>query len=134
MSLDKERIIPILAVIVIIIGIGSTVYVNAIQSKSGEEITIGDEVFEFEYLFLNCQQRDFTEINSSGIALDDIIIKSGVSSPDNHDYTIIGTDAYQKTVTWEDMKNGLLSEDKQVIFPDLPLAFHVRDVIKIMIL
>ena len=83
---------------------------------------------------MDCKQREFADINFSGIALDDIIIKSGVSSPENHEYTIIGADAYQKTVTWEDMKNGMLTEDNQVVFSDLPQAFNVRDVVEIKII
>ena len=133
MLLGKEKLIPLLAIIVLLIGTGSTIYVHATQQELGETITIGDEVFTFEQLFQICQQKEFKEIDYSGIALDNIILKAGVTSPENHEYTIIGADGYQKTVTWENLKNGILTEEKRAVFSDLPKAFRVRDVVEIKI-
>ena len=57
--------------------------------------------------------------------------KVGIPEPENHEYTIIASDGYQKTVKWENMKNGLLTKEGQSIFSDLPKAFRVKDIVKI---
>ncbi|MEE9441020.1 MAG: hypothetical protein V3V27_03710, partial [Candidatus Thermoplasmatota archaeon] len=67
----------------------------------------------------------------SGIALDDLMLKTGVSNPEKHEYTIIASDGYQKTVKWENMKNGILTEEGQSIFSDLAKAFRIKDIVKI---
>ena len=46
-------------------------------------------------------------------------------------YTLRGSDGYEKTVTWKNMKNGLLTRDSESAFSDLPKAFRVKDVITI---
>ena len=134
MSLGKDKLIPLLAIVVLLIGTGSSLYVQATQREVGETITIGDEVFIFEQLFQMCQQKELEEIGYSGVALDDVILKAGVSSPESHEYTIIGAVEYQKTVTWENMRNGVLTEEKKVVFSDLPKAFRVRDVVEIEVI
>lgn len=133
MKLGKDKLIPLVAFIVILIGTVSTVYVHATQQEIGETIKIGDEIFTYEHLFQMCEYKELKEIGFSGIALDDMILKAGVSSPETHEYTIIGADAYQKTVSWENLKNGVLTEEKRAAFSDLPKAFRVRDVIEIKV-
>jgi hypothetical protein len=133
MKLVKEHLIPLSAVFVILVGVGSSVYVHATQQEIGETINIGDEAFTFEQLFQMCEYKILEDIDISGIALDDIILKAGVSSPELHEYTIIGADVYQKTVSWENLKNGVLTEERSVAFSDLPKAFRVRDVIEIKV-
>lgn len=133
MSLSKDKLIPLFAIVVLLIGIGSSLYVHATQQEVGETITIGEKVFTFEQLFQMCQQRELKEINYSGIALDDMILKAGITLSDSHEYTIIGADGYQKTVTWENLKNGVLTEEKRAVFSDLPKAFRVRDVVEIKV-
>lgn len=131
MSLGKNKLIPLFAIVVLLLGTSSSLYVHATQREDRETITIGDEVFTFEQLFQICQQKELEELGYSGVALDDMILKAGVPSPENHEYTIIGADGYQKTVTWDNLRNGVLTEEKRVVFSDLPKAFRVRDVVKI---
>ena len=133
MSLGKDKLMPLLAILVLLIGIISSLYVHVTQQELGGTIKIGNEVFTFEQLLQMCEQKELDEIGYSGIALDDILLKAGVSSPENHEYTIAGADGYQKTVTWENLRNGLLTEEKTVIFSDLPKIFRVRDVVEIEI-
>jgi len=76
-------------------------------------------------------KRTTKDGNFSGIALDDLMVKTGVVHPEQHTYTIVGADGYQKTVTWENMKNGLLTSEGQTIFSDLPKAFRIKDVVSI---
>ena len=59
------------------------------------------------------------------------MMKTGVSNPEQHMYTLKGSDGYEKTVIWENMKNGLLTKDRESIFSDLPKAFRVKDVVTI---
>lgn len=130
--MGKEKLIPISALIVIIIGSLSSAYVYATTSNS-EYITIDEADYTIDQLFFIGEQKN-VESNEevfTGVALDDLIIKIGISNPEKHEYTIIAADGYQKTVQWENMKNGLLTEEGQSIFSDLPKAFWVKDIIKI---
>lgn len=132
--MGKEKLIPILALIVLLIGSGSTVYVYATQpviKVDLDNITIYNKEYTIEELFSTVEPRVFDSMNFSGIALDDLIIKAGVECPSCNSYTITGEDGYQKTVTWENMRNGLLTADKMTVFSDLPKAFRVRDVVEI---
>ena len=77
--------------------------------------------------------RDSSITNESytGVPLYSIIQFVGVNEPEKHYYTIIGADGYRKTVSWNDMKSGVLTENNRVAFENLPKAFMVRDVVKI---
>ena len=130
--MGQEKLITILAVAVLFIGSLSSVYVYATQINSGY-IDINSQEYTIDQLFFMGKQETI-ESNSelfSGIALDDLILKTGVSNPEDHEYTIISSDGYQKTVKWENMKNGILTEEGQSIFSDLAKAFRIKDIVKI---
>ena len=130
--MGKEKLIPIFAFIVILIGSLSSIYVYATQINS-EYIDINSQEYTIDQLFFMGKQKTI-ESNSelfSGISLDDLMLKTGVSNPENHEYTIIASDGYQKTVKWENMKNGILTEEGQSIFSDLAKAFRIKDIVKI---
>jgi len=130
--MGKEKLIPILAVAVLFIGSVSSIYVYAMQNDS-EYIDVNGTEYTIDQLFFMGKQKT-VESNSelfSGIALDDLMLKTGVSNPETHEYTIIASDGYQKTVQWENMKNGILTEDRKSIFSDLPKAFRIKDIVKI---
>jgi hypothetical protein len=57
------------------------------------------------------------------------MLKTGIGNPEQHTYTLKGADGYEKTVTWENLKNGLLTKDRESIFSDLPKAFRVKDIV-----
>ena len=63
-----------------------------------------------------------------------IINLSGVEQPEKHEYTIIGADGHPQTVEWEDMKKGVLTKERRVIFENLPKKFWVKDVVKIEVI
>jgi hypothetical protein len=137
MTVSKEKLIPICAILVLVIGSIATVYVYAYSidnTTNKYDIKINDIEFTIEYLFLNVQPRIFNSINVIGIALDDLIINLDIDYPKYYSYKIIGQDGYSQTVTWENMQNGLLTYEKRVFFLDLPKAFNVRDVVKIEVL
>lgn len=137
MSLSKERIIPIIAICVLLIGSFSSIYVYALNSnfESNEDvIVINNEEYLLEYLFSNIIIRNLYSINASGIALDNIITSINVNCPSCNSYKIIGKDGYSQIVTWENMQNGVLTNEKKVVFSDLPKAFNVKDVVEIEVI
>ena len=136
--MGKEKLIPIGALIVLLIGASSTIYVYATQEENIVEtnddveiLTIWNKQYTIEDIFSIAEPRTFSDLNFSGIALDDLIIKIGIDCPECYTYTIIADDGYQKTVNWENMQNGLLTEDKMSVFSDLPKAFRVKNIVEI---
>jgi hypothetical protein len=126
--MGKEKLIPIIAVAVLFIGSLSSIYVYATQINS-EYIDINGQEYTVDQLFFIGEERTIETF--SGIALDTLMMKIGIPEPEKHEYTIIASDGYQKTVKWENMKNGLLTEEGQSIFSDLAKAFRIKDIVKI---
>jgi len=132
--MGKEKIIPVLALIILIIGASSTFYVYATEENTvvnADTIVINNVPCNIEQIFTMAEPRVFDSLNYSGVALDDLVVKLGVECPECHTYTITGEGDYQKTVKWENMQNGLLTKEKMVVFTDLPKAFRVRGIIEI---
>ena len=130
--MGKEKLIPVLALLILIIGSVSSVYVYATTTTS-PQITINNTSYTIDQLFLLGKQKTL-QINDetfTGVALNDLIINIGIPQPKNHQYTIIGADGYQKTVTWENLQNGVLTKERISIFSDLPKAFRVKDITSI---
>ena len=126
--MGKEKLIPILAVAVLFIGSLSSIYVYATQINS-EYIDINGQEYTVDQLFFIGEEKTIETF--SGIALDTLMMKIGIPEPEKHEYTIIASDGYQKTVKWENMKNGILTEEGQSIFSDLAKAFRIKDIVKI---
>ena len=118
--------------IVLLIGIFSTIYVNAYQIEK-DTIKINGQDFTFDQLLSNGVEQtiETDEGEKTGIALNDIIIYSGVDCTQCHEYTIKAKDGYQQTVNWDILKTGILTDYKRVFFPDTAHSFWVRDVIEI---
>lgn len=131
--MGKERFVPIFAMSILLIGIFSAVYVYATQVDT-DVITIDGKAYTIDQIFSITEPRTFESLNFSGVALDDLIMKTYAGCSACHKYTITGEDGYQKTVTWDNMKNGLLTKDGRVVFSDLPKAFGVRNVLKIEVI
>ena len=130
--MGKETIAPFFALAILIVGSTSALYVHATQNTS-ETITIFTQSYTIEQVFLMSEPRTLADLDVTGVSLDDLVVKAGVPTPETHGYTIIGADGYQKTVKWENMKNGVLTRERQVCFSDLPKAFRVRDVVSIKV-
>ena len=128
--MGKDRLIPIFALLLLIIGSVSSIYVYATQTTTNT-LQVNGQSYTMNQLFSLAQLRTLNESQYTGIALDDLMVKTGVTQPEQHQYTLKGSDGYEKTVTWENMKNGLLTKDSESIFSDLPKAFHVKEVIAI---
>ena len=133
--MGKEKLLPIAALIIILIGAGSSAYVYA-STIGSEYININGQDYTIDQLFFIGDQKNLKSNDEvfSGVALNDLIIKIGVPNHKKHEYTIIAVDNYQKTVKWENMENGLLTKDGMSIFSDLPKSFRVRDIVKIEVI
>lgn len=132
MKMGKEKIIPILALIVILISGTSTAYIYVTQIDK-ETITIYGEEYTIEQLFFMVEQKTIQTVEGkkTGISLDDMISKIGISCPSCYNYTIKAKDGYEKTVDWDIMSTGILDDSYRVYFLDTPKAFWVRDIIEI---
>jgi hypothetical protein len=126
--MGKDQLIPIFALLILLIGSISSIYVYATQATTNTLLVNGQH-YTIDQLFILTKPRIVN--NSTGIALDDLMLKTGVSEPEQHRYTLKGSDGYEKTATWENMKNGLLTKECESIFSDLPKAFHVKDIVTI---
>lgn len=128
--MGKDRLLPITAVLMLFIACTSSVYVYASQTTT-ETLLVNGKEYSINQIFSITKPRQLNDSLPTGIALDDLMIKTGITQPEQHTYTIRGADGYEKTVTWEHMKNGLLTKNRESIFSDLPKAFHVKDIITI---
>ena len=135
-SQEKQNIIPLLAITVLLIATASTVYVHATQNQQSidsESIMINDETFT-----MNTLNQSFTNMTiqtddgeKTGIALSDILLSTNLDCPTCHSYILISSDGYQQTVNWDDIEQGILTFEKRSYFPHLAHAFWVRDIITI---
>lgn len=130
--MKKKKLIPAVALIILLIGSVSSLYVYATQSDE-LTISINGQKYTVDQLFFIAEPRSIDSLNISGIALDDLIQKVCIL-PKHHEYTIVGADGYQKTVEWENMENGILTYEKIVVFSDLPKSFRVKNVVKIEVI
>jgi len=132
MTMGKEKLIPIFAMIVLFVGIGSTVYVQASQSNS-DTIKVYNQEYTIEELFSIADKRTITtdDGEKTGIALDDIITKTSSVCTTCNQYTFKAKDGYQQTVPWGYMQKGILTEESRVLFPDTAHSFWVRYIIEI---
>ena len=135
-SQEKQNIIPLLAITVLLIATASTVYVHATQNQQSidsESIMINNQTFT-----MNTLMQSFTNMTiqtddgeKTGIALSNLLLSTNLDCPTCHSYILISSDGYQQTVDWDDMQQGVLSLEKRVYFPNLAHAFWVRNIIEI---
>lgn len=125
--MGKDRLLPILALCVLFIASSSSLYVYATQTTT-DMVLINGQEYTIDQLFSLAKPRSSNDSQFTGIALDDLMLKTGITNPERHTYTLKGADGYEKTVTWENMNNGLLTHDRESIFSDLPKAFRVKEI------
>ncbi len=132
MNLGKEKIIPIFAMVVLLIGIFSTIYVHANQIEK-DTIKINGQDYTIDQLFSIGKIRviETDEGVKTGISLDELMSTVGIGCTDCHKYTIKAKDGYQQTVDWDILKTGILTDYGKVYFPNTAHTLWVRDVIEI---
>ena len=89
--MGKERIIPVIALCILLLSVGATAYVYTTQADASF-ISINNQDYTIDQLFSIADARSFDDIDFSGIALDDLIKKVGIAAPETHDYTLVGDD------------------------------------------
>ncbi|MBN1539964.1 MAG: hypothetical protein JW939_07455, partial [Candidatus Thermoplasmatota archaeon] len=101
-------ILGILAVL-ILAGSFTALAVNKLNEKSSDSFTLNGKTYQWDTL-----DENFDEVEIQGylgVPLVDLIADAEVEEPEEHEYRIVGADGYFKTVTWEDMGSGILTND-----------------------
>lgn len=122
---------PVLGIIAIIVLTGSfsVLLYNTLTEEDTDTLTVNGTEYTWEDLF-----DDFDVIHmddNEGILLSDIVEDTGLANPEDHEYRIIASDGYTKTVSWDDMQNGIVQESKETYFSELPKQFYVKDVVEV---
>ena len=130
--MGKQKIIPVLAMVLLLIGIISALYVHATQINKNT-ITINGQEYTYDDLFLLGGEKTIKTVDGevTGASLENIIKSIGIACTSCSKYTIKATDGYQKTIEWNVLKKGVLSKENRVYFPDTPKALWVSDVVEI---
>lgn len=132
----KRNALMLAASSLLLVSIASNLYVGGVENG----ISTGCiEVNGAKVCFMELYEKigtitihnSITNESYTGVPLHSIIQFAGVNEPEKHSYTIIGADGYQKTVSWDDMKGGVLIENSRVAFENLPKTFMVKNVVKI---
>lgn len=132
----RRNTIILAAIALLLVSIASNLYVHGIKKDSlsgcievnGINICFTEM---YEKIGIRTIHNTITNESYTGIPLDKIIELAGVREPEKYSYTIVGSDGYRKTVEWEDLTQGVLTEEYRVAFENLPKAFMVKDVVKI---
>ena len=126
----KKRYLILLAVVLLAIGIGSTLYLTLFKSiEKTEGLLVGETKFSLNELFDTLELKIVGEYQ--GVVLAEVINKAGIENPEEQEYTIIAGDGYQKMVEWKSIQEGVFTREKRVIFSDLPRQYWVRNVARI---
>ncbi len=128
--MNLSRTLGILAAIVLAVSFSTLAFNSMKAQESLGTVEITGEEFTWEELEEEYGLRTIGE--HKGLPLSDIVNDTGLEDPDKHQYRITGVDGYQKTVKWKDMLNCVIDMgEKRTVFPHLPKAMYVRDVVEI---
>ena len=130
--MGKQKIIPILAMAILLVGIISTLYVYAVQINK-DTITVNGQEYTYDALLLLGGEKTIETVDGevAGVSLENVVKSIGISCTSCGKYTIKAADGYQKTIEWDVLKTGVLSKESRVYFPDTPKALWVGDVVEI---
>jgi len=110
-----------------------------IDPVTAKTITVNHKLFVWPQVFhivdSDVELLDDENNSYEGVYLSSAINITGLSDPDTYIYNLIGADGYNQTVTWEDMKKGILVEDDiKSFFPHLAKKFHISDIAEIEVI
>jgi hypothetical protein len=64
-----------------------------------------------------------------GVLLSDLVNDTGLENPEQYNYTITAEDGFAKTVSWENMTEGLLVKDEhKSVFPQMDKQYWIKDI------
>lgn len=130
--MGKEKILPVLAIVILLIGCLSALYVNATEVDTNT-IRINDKNYTLNEIFNMVNKKTIitNEGEKTGVALDDLIIKTNSKCSNCISYTFKGKDGYQQTVTWEYLQKGVLTKENRIYFPDTSSFLWVKNIVEI---
>ncbi len=130
--MGKEKLLPVFAIAVLIIGCFFSLYVNAIEGDS-KTIKINNEEYTISQIFNLAYTRTIItdDGEKTGVALDDLIINTAGKCSSCNVYTFKSKDGYQQTVPWDYLQKGVLTEDNRIYFSDTAHSFWVKDIVEI---
>lgn len=131
-TMGKEKLLPVFAIIILLIGCFSALYVHATEIDS-ETIKINNQEYTINQIFAIANIRTIStdEGEKTGVALDDLILKTGSLCSSCNTYTFKAKDGYQQTVTWNYLQKGVLTRENRIYFSDTARSFWVRDIVEI---
>ncbi|MCK4757606.1 MAG: hypothetical protein KAS67_04065 [Thermoplasmata archaeon] len=126
-------VLGIVAAVILISSCAAFAYTLIPQGDASKVIVNGMD-FSWDDISEDYESVSFEagDLEFEGVALDQIIIDSGIQDCADYEYKFVGADGYEKDVGWEDVETAYLAlEDKMVVFPGLTKSFWVRDLITI---
>jgi hypothetical protein len=132
MILGKEKIIPIIAMSLLLVGTSSAIYVNETQIDK-ETIAINGSEYTVDQLFKigTIKTIETDDGKKTGVALEELMYKFNINCPECSSYTIKGSDNYQQTVDWDIMKTGVLTDYRNIFFPHTAHYLWVKNIVEI---
>ncbi len=133
---DARRLNLILAVtaaVILIVSFSALAY-TFIPAGDSDVVSINGVDYAWANIFDDYEPHSFTanDLDYEGVHLAELVMDSGVQSPEAHTYRLTGQDHYQKDVTWIDIQNGYLTLAKhRAVFPGLTQSFWVRNLASI---
>ena len=130
--MGKEKLLPICAIAVLLIGCLSSLYVNGIEIYSNT-IKINNDEYTMDEIFSLAKTRTIItdDGEKTGLALDDLIISAGYTCISCNVYTFKSKDGYQQTLTGDYLQKGVLTKDNRVFFSNTAHAFWVKNIVEI---
>ena len=136
---DAKRLNLILAMaaaVILIVSFGALAYTFVPQGDP-DMVTINGVDYAWVDIFDDYETHTFTanDLSYEGVCLEELVMDSGVQSPEAHTYRLTGQDHYQKDIGWNDIQGGYLTLEKhRAVFPGLTQSFWVRDLATIEVL
>jgi hypothetical protein len=110
-----------------------------IQTVEADTLLVNEKLYVWKQVF-HIIDDPITMIDSEnntleGVYLSAVINITEVPDKGSRSYDLIGSDGYNKTVSWDDMLKGILVESEmKCYFPHLSKKFHISDIVEIEVI
>ncbi|HDS59293.1 MAG TPA: hypothetical protein ENN54_03245 [Thermoplasmatales archaeon] len=133
-----ERLVPLVAACLLLLGTLSTIYVKSFQEQESTEfISLNGTAVSIDHLYATYSEQSLetsADETHTGIPFASLTQEAGIQDPAAHIYRIIAADGYTKEVEWKYLQNSVLTSDKRIIFAQLPKQYWVRDIVEIKVI
>jgi len=136
---DAKRlntVLGIFAILVLVFSFSAFAY-TLVPKGDSTVINVNDIDYGWDTIFSDYESEDFVAAGDdyTGVPVSWIILDTGLENPETFEYKFIGLDGYQKDVTWEDVQNGyLVEDDNMIVFPHMTRSFWVRGLASIEVM